>query len=135
MSDLVWNPEWDTGVELIDEQHRQLLAQFDRLLAAVRVKGQVQQLGSLVGFLADYVELHFRSEESLMAEVGFPDLARHQVLHNEMRARVEAVREDFAQSPGIVTLELLEFLTHWLINHISVEDRRLAQHIRSLPTG
>ena len=135
MGDLVWNPEWDTGVELIDQQHRQLLAKFDELLRVLQVKGQDRHFGSLLTFLADYAEMHLSSEETLMAEVAFPELARHRAIHDEMRSRVKSLLEDHGTSSDLITFELLEFLTHWLINHISVEDRRLAQHIRSLPTG
>lgn len=135
VGDLVWNAEWDTGVELIDQQHRQLLAQFDQVLKALQVKGQDRHFGSLLAFLADYVELHFSSEEALMVEVGFPDLTRHRAIHDEMRARVRALLEDYETSSDLVTFELLEFLTNWLIDHISVEDRRVAEYIRTRPVA
>ena len=133
MGDLVWNPDWDTGVELIDQQHRQLLDHFDQVLKALQVKGQDRHFASLLAFLADYAELHLSSEETLMVEVGFSDLARHRAIHDEMRGRIKTLVEDQETASDQVTFELLEFLTNWLIDHISVEDRRLAEHIRSRP--
>ena len=135
MGDLVWNPEWDTGVEQIDQQHRQLLDHFDQVLRALKVTGQDRLFGNLLAFLADYVEHHFSSEEALMVEVCFPDLTRHRAIHDEMRARVRTLLEDYETSSDLATFELLEFLTHWLIDHISVEDRRLAEYIRARSVG
>ena len=70
-----------------------------------------------------------------MVEVCFPDLTRHRAIHDEMRARVRTLLEDYETSSDLATFELLEFLTHWLIDHISVEDRRLAEYIRARSVG
>ena len=35
MAFVIWNPAWETGIALIDEQHRQMLAQIEALLVAI----------------------------------------------------------------------------------------------------
>lgn len=129
MSQLVWNPEWTTGIGSIDEQHHQLLEQFEALLSAIHENRADQHIASLLLFLADYVDLHFRNEEAEMQRTAYPDLARHKAVHDGMRKKVQEQMARFEVEGEAVTFEAIEFMTDWLVEHISSEDRRLARHL------
>ncbi|MFN7956708.1 MAG: hemerythrin family protein [Holophagaceae bacterium] len=130
MGMVVWNPAWETGISLIDQQHRALLAQFEALLIAIHENHPEDQILPLVRFLADYVETHFSLEESLMQVADYPELAGHTAIHDHMRARVGQLVEAARTNPATLTEEVIDFLTDWLLRHINEEDRRMAQHVR-----
>jgi hemerythrin len=126
---MIWNPDWETGVPLIDQQHRQLLAQLERLFQAVHDDRAAERMPDLLAFLADYVETHFSDEELHMQVTDYPDFLGHKAIHDDLRARVEHLVEAFQQDQAVVTDAVIDFLTDWLVNHIDVEDRRMALHL------
>jgi len=130
MSMVVWNPAWETGIPLIDQQHRELLAQFEALLVAIHENRSDDRIPDLLQFLADYVETHFSLEEDLMQVVGYPGCPGHKAIHDRMRARVGQLVEAAKGNPAALTEEVIDFLTDWLLRHINEEDRRMAQHVQ-----
>lgn len=130
MSMVVWNPAWETGIPLIDQQHRELLAQFEGLLVAIHENHPDDRIPPLLQFLADYVETHFSLEENLMQVVGYPGFAGHKTIHDRMRARVGQLVEAAKGNPATLTEEVIDFLTDWLLRHINEEDRRMARHLQ-----
>ena len=126
---MIWNPDWETGVDLIDHQHRQLLAQIEQLFQAVHENQAIGQVPELLGFLGEYVETHFANEELHMQVTDYPGYGTHKAIHDGMRSRVARLIEAFRQDPSVVTDEVVDFLSDWLVQHIDVEDRRLALHL------
>jgi hemerythrin-like metal-binding protein len=126
---LVWNPQWDTGIEEIDLQHKALLAQVETLLEAIHSNDMDGRLPGLLAFLADYVEEHFRMEEAQMEASAYPGLAGHRAIHDDMRQQVGSLLARYELDSRAVTDEVLDFVTDWLIKHINGEDRRMARYL------
>jgi len=81
------------------------------------------------------VRAHFRSEETLMTEVGYPALAAHRGEHAGFLAReLPWIRQTFEGSDGggsfELTRKMAELLRHWTRNHIETADADLAQWLR-----
>lgn len=129
MSLLVWNPEWETGVGKIDRQHRDLLGQIEVLMTAIHADEAANRIPGLLDFLATYVDQHFRDEETEMATSSFPRTASHRAIHDEMRGQVARLLIQFKEDPAVITDEVLDFMTDWLVKHINEEDRHLARHL------
>jgi hemerythrin len=124
---LIWNPAWDTGIALIDEQHRNLVAQFEGLLVAIHENRPDIHLPELLGFLAEYVEVHFSTEEWHMKAAEYPELARHKASHDGLRARVLQLVAGYHQDPAAMTEEVINFLTDLLVGHIQDHDQSMAR--------
>ncbi|HNB67918.1 hemerythrin domain-containing protein, partial [Accumulibacter sp.] len=76
-----WSTKIEVGLPQIDQQHRQLF----ELAATFRGNGdQIRILKSLV-MLTEYVKVHFREEEELMAACRYPGIEAHRRLHGEFR--------------------------------------------------
>jgi len=129
MTFVIWNPAWETGIALIDEQHRQMLAQIEALLVAIHENHPDDRLPGLLEFLADYVETHFANEETQMQASAYPGFAWHKAIHDNMRAQVGQLVRGYRENPGIMTEEVTDFLTEWLIGHINDHDLRMAKHL------
>jgi hemerythrin len=128
---VTWNPAWETGIHQIDEQHRQLLAQFEGLLAGIHMNQADAQIPGLISFLADYVDTHFLAEEFHMKATKYSGFAEHKAIHEGMRARVAQLVDGCRKDPATLTEEVLDYLSDWLITHINEHDRRMAHHIVS----
>lgn len=129
MTVLTWNPAWDTGIEAIDGQHRNLLAQFEGLIAAIHENHLNDQIPGLLTFLSDYVEFHFTTEEGYMQAAQFPGLPGHKARHDELRDRVVQLIESQGRDPVDVTEGLITFLTDLLVGHIDDHDRSMARFL------
>ena len=129
MNLLVWNPDWETGFQMIDDQHRELFRRVDALMSAIHMDDAKQTVPGLLNFLADYVVQHFQAEEAEMITAQYPGLVAHQQIHEEMRGKVAAMLQQFETDPTCITDDVLEFITEWLVLHINGVDRQMAHHL------
>jgi hemerythrin len=123
---ITWTPDLAIGVEVIDEQHRELYAHVARFLSTVDC-GRIEELLDLLHFLGSYVEAHFRTEEDLMREVGYPALEDHAREHDAFRAMFRAVVGQFARygdDPRVAAFAQGE-VCGWLESHVRTTDREL----------
>jgi hemerythrin-like metal-binding protein len=112
-----WGPEFSVGHELIDAQHRDLLAQCDLLAdlcAGAGDEARDRQFDQAFDRLKALAREHFETEASLLADRGFPDLEDHRIECDEF----EYLASDIATAENFERLELQRFLTLWCIGHI-----------------
>ena len=125
-----WNPVWDTGNATIDQEHRQLLQQMERLFEAVaegRKRGETERALMLLG---EYVDAHFKHEEELMRQTGYPGLVEHQAIHEDLKSQVQTLVGAFLDNPDPLPAAVIDFLVNWLKDHLGQADRKLAEHLR-----
>jgi hemerythrin len=65
-----------------------------------------------------------------MTRFGYADLAAHRQAHQAVRIRVEHLVDRFYRD-GIDPMELVNFMTWWLDQHVQLQDRPLAEFLRS----
>ena len=124
-----WKPEYDVGIESIDKQHRKLVGMINNLQTAVDYStGQEFERGALDD-LVDYTRTHFKYEEGLMEQNGYPDFEAHRAEHERMIARVDEVLEAYRQDQDSAMKKATAFLRAWLINHINGTDKQYSQFL------
>lgn len=139
MTILAWSKEFETGVDIVDRQHRELVDRINAaapLLAASK-SGKPANAAELLGALSDYVGVHFATEESLMREVGLDPrhVDVHRGSHKEFARHVREMCETYMANGPVTGAELLTFVAHWLIFHILGEDQSMARQIQRIKTG
>jgi len=100
-----WKPEWESGNDLIDEEHRQLVDLSNNLLDVSLSNKTVAQILEAVDALIGHVAKHFSDEEGVLAALGYPDLGTHAKLHKELVAAALAIRgkvETGTSDPGVL---------------------------------
>jgi hemerythrin-like metal-binding protein len=124
--------EWNeaklaTGFPEIDAQHKEWIRriyEFDD--AVVNHKGQ-EAIQKTLDFLVQYTEIHFSSEEAVMAKQNSTSQEMNRAAHNEFRAKLAEIR-GWVKNEGassVEVLELMDVLEKWLVNHICTIDVRL----------
>ena len=90
-----WDSGLEIGIELIDEQHKELFSRIDQLELAI-YKGKASfELIKLMEYLESYVIEHFEVEEKLMIDARYPDFAKHANQHNEFRKICSGILNNF----------------------------------------
>jgi hemerythrin len=127
---LVWDSKLDTGIEVIDAQHRRIVAYVNHLEVA-KTKGDKSLVGDVIEQLVDYTQSHFSFEEAMMEEAGYKFLKPHQKVHELFIRRVTGFTMRAAKGEEVAD-ELHAMLTTWLLNHIASEDHDYAASVRQM---
>ena len=104
MALLVWQDDLNTGIEVIDQQHRRIVEMLNHLYNAQRSMER-----TVVGEVVDYTLSHFAFEEELMEEAGYAFCAAHKRVHEVFVKRVSEYRMRF-QAGEDITDELRTML-------------------------
>ena len=125
---IVWSKEFETQVEVIDEQHQRLISIINDLTAAIQEGYEQKAIGDLLRALSDYTEYHFETEEWYFEVFKYDESEAHQLEHQEFVKHIKELGAHHSDT-GLdenEPKELLDYLQHWLREHILVNDKRFA---------
>ena len=121
MGKFVWTEQLNTGIDVIDHQHRRIVEYINQLEDA-RASGHPRaEVAFIIGELADYTLSHFAFEESMQEEAGYPFFKSHKKVHDLFAQRVAEYQARFNNGED-VTKALSSLLVTWLFNHIKRDD-------------
>ncbi|MFO5492728.1 MAG: bacteriohemerythrin [Cuspidothrix sp.] len=120
-----WRPEYETGNDIIDEQHKSLFSTINALNSAM-LEGQGEALlEKTLDSLKDYTTVHFDTEEKFMLDHKYPDYIEHKQKHEALKAKVLSFEKKNYDDLSKLTNAVSHFLTDWLIHHIKDEDKKM----------
>jgi len=130
MEKIVWtDAKYSVGNAQIDNQHKYLVKQLNRLIALQKQRGNKTLQKNILGDLEKYVEQHLVYEENLLHKVGYPNVDEHEQLHSQYMMELEmwAVMID-DDDPNILK-RMCHFLQTWLTEHIVGEDMKFKKYV------
>ena len=65
-----WSEKFNIGIDVIDNQHRQIL-DYINALEKIRATGAREQIKEVLDDLIDYTQSHFSFEENLLSQVNY----------------------------------------------------------------
>ena len=131
MAVIDWKAIYETGIVALDNEHRELIQEINRLYEAVRDKRGEAVLADILIMLEKYTVDHFQHEERLMKEYHFPGLAEHQKIHQELVAEIEGFKKRATSGAEELARELFTFLRAWLLEHILKVDKEYGAFLES----
>ena len=122
-----------TGNEMIDGQHKELIAKIDKLVTCCQEGGEKMQAIKMLDYLAEYTDFHFSAEEKLQEEVSYPAIEGHKANHEEFKKAVDELHEMLVEEEGptdafVAAVE--KNVVNWLFDHIKNMDQALAAYIQ-----
>lgn len=133
MARLEWKEQFDTGIDIIDTQHKRIVAYINQLddLKIVHPLRPDPEVGRVIAELADYTMSHFAFEESLMEDAQYDFYNAHTKVHENFTRRVTEFRARLQRGDNIAR-ELHEVLTSWLVNHILNDDANYVPTVKAM---
>jgi hemerythrin len=118
-----------TGNEMIDSQHKELIAKINDLINACEANQGKEEAGRMMTYLKDYVEFHFGEEEKFQEEIAYPGIAEHKAKHAEFKETVRTLAEmvesgETTDFSSLVQKQVID----WLYSHIKAFDRSVAEY-------
>lgn len=123
MALLTWNSSCSVGVQAMDDQHGILMDTINELQTALLHGCSREQVESLLDQLLKFTSMHFRGEEQLMEQHGFPGLAEHCAEHHRLLAEIRESVHRLHRSGDVQVRSLLQFLHDWYLEHFAGPDQ------------
>ena len=128
MAHLTWSSDLDTGISVIDNQHRRIVDYINQLNHAIE-SGDRDEIAEVLEELVDYTLSHFAFEEDLMEKAGYPFTNAHKKVHKLFVKRVADFQQRFQLGEDIGR-QLHTVLRTWLLNHIRHDDADYAEAVK-----
>lgn len=124
-----WNDSLKTGINIIDEQHQELVVMLNRL---GRFKCGVEYFNEALAELEDYVNIHFKTEKHYMKSLNYPHYKEHKAAHDGFVNVFLGFKSKIKMTDDCNELgeEIIEVTGNWLMNHYTKEDVELAAYIK-----
>ena len=129
-----WDESLMVNNEVIDGQHRELVAMTNKFYAGVKMGGMIARayfLQTIKGTV-NYIKTHFADEEEIMQKIEFPLYEEHKKLHEnfiaEVREQARAFENDVDPDPAGFVI----FLMNWILQHIANSDKKYVPYLNNL---
>ena len=117
-------PEYFIGIDLIDEEHKQIFAYANEayeLLHEEFTPDKYDNISDILEKLREYTKKHFADEEAYMESIHYKRLFTQKVQHQAFIEKLEEFDLEHmqdAEDQDQQIMNILNFLTDWLINQI-----------------
>ncbi len=122
MALLSWSDQYLIGDVTIDSQHQELFRLINDFHTQWTEDRDRQDIARVLNQLINYAQLHFKDEETIMEEAGYPKFVQHQQLHDAMVETIFKLHKDFTEGGLHLEMDTMRFVRAWLLEHILEND-------------
>jgi len=124
MDRLVWTEDFSVGVRVLNAQHKKIIGMIDSLIPSEESPVNPEVLSETLTAVIQYAREHFKEEELLMKEHGYPELDIQRSQHKQFLLKaVDFCMAERLQVAGVPE-RLQTYLTEWWNLHILEEDMK-----------
>ena len=123
-----WKDWYKIGIPQIDDQHKKLVELAVELCKAVNDKKNKKEINMALDSLVDYTKFHFDIEEQLMGGNNYSEFEQHVARHKELVTSIQNLESKLDNENE--ELNLADFFTKWLIDHIFKDDKNFSAHLK-----
>ena len=129
---VVWDNKYNTGIELIDSQHKQLIELTNELFLACREKDDVLQavFKNAMSRMVEYVRFHFDAEIRFLTALKYPDLQNHRKKHDLLVENILEAAIEYNEGRKYVPNNFTRTLRDWILSHIGFYDKAYTLYVR-----
>lgn len=124
-----WLEKYSVNNFLLDSQHKKLIAIINELHTAMKVARGNEIMQTIFDELIWYTKEHFRTEEQIMLKFNYDAFNEHKAEHEKLTEQVLKLQKDYKEGKSLITMETMNFLRTWLINHIEGTDKKYKDKI------
>lgn len=135
---MIWKEEYKIGVDLIDDQHKELFTRLNSFIKTVRSnedkEKKAKKVEETLNFMAEYVVEHFNAEEALQRKYKYPAYENHHQIHENFKKEIIEFQNEFKENSydEDFVMEFSGRLLSWLINHVANTDQDIGAYINQV---
>lgn len=130
MAYIQWTRDLESGIAIIDEQHKRIIDFINELDEACAT-GSKEKTEHVMEGLLNYTITHFEFEEALQERANYQFLKAHKRIHEIFMKKIAAIRDRAHQGENVAP-DLLKLLRLWLTSHIKGEDRDYVESVKTI---
>ncbi|MGB7844345.1 MAG: hemerythrin family protein [Candidatus Acidiferrum sp.] len=111
-----------TGEKTIDAEHDLQMQLLDSLCESLTKGGDFSPTRYVLEQFIEFSDMHFLSEQLVMRLHSYPGYDPHLEQHTRLMKKAREIREDVFRGELVPSLQLIQELRDWLLNHIATED-------------
>ena len=81
-------------------------------------------MGEIISGLVEYAIIHFTTEERLLKNYGYNDLANHKREHGEFKKHILELNNRYITDHSVSSMPLVQFVKDWFTKHIKMTDMK-----------
>ena len=127
LATMEWKANFSVGDTKMDDQHKGLIALINQLCGEDEI-----DVREVLEKLQEYVDIHFRDEEALLAKISYPDLDKQKAEHEIFSKWFDEQLETYRNGGGSDTIRerVQNYLRTWWIKHILFSDKAYASYLK-----
>jgi hemerythrin len=126
-----WNDRYLVGIQLIDDQHRELLRLIDNFYLGCSKDDETAKttFKLTVHGLISYIKYHFATEEQLLERIKYPDISAHKRQHAEFTRDILERIDNFERGKTFSPRCFIRYVRDWILTHMALIDKKYATYI------
>lgn len=138
MKSFSWNSDYETGIDIVDTQHRTLVDisnEYSDFLSSTSVT--TSDIEAIIARLLKYTAFHFKEEEALMDAIGLDPrhTQAHKKSHKNVIQDIHLIAKNTSSEKLCVSTDILDLIIHWLAYHILGTDMNMSKQISAIKSG
>lgn len=130
-----WRDDFRVGESSIDSQHESIFRLAVEASELAREPADSGRLIAVFGKFGSVLEAHFRHEEGMLTEIGYPELAEHRGEHRAMLSEFEFIHQRLSSGGRAwvfqeKALVVINFMLGVTVGHILASDVGYARYMR-----
>jgi len=132
MDMIIWDNKYITGIELIDNQHKQLVDLTNKLYTScLSGEKEINDIfKNAMSRIVEYVIHHFATELELLKKINFPQYHDHKVKHDTLIKEILSAANDYKEGKQFVPNHFVRTLKDWILSHVAVYDKEYALYVK-----
>ena len=118
------------GDKTIDAEHDLQLQLLDSLSKALEKGGEFSPVRYILEQFIEFSDMHFLSEQLVMRLHGYPGYESHLEEHTRLMKKVREIRDLVFRGEATPSVQLIQELRDWLVNHIATEDVAFGEYLK-----
>ncbi|MCL2609888.1 MAG: bacteriohemerythrin, partial [Treponema sp.] len=128
---ITWSCRYDTGVRIIDLQHREFVNLTNKLYRACIHGGTGIDTGfrEAMSSIVEYVRLHFDTEAEILKKMNYPLTPEHKKEHEDLVKAILGAVHEYESGHSFVPNKFARTLKDWVLSHIAVKDKAFGEYL------
>jgi hemerythrin len=118
------------GDKTIDAEHDLQMQLLDSLSKALEKGGEFSPVRYILEQFIEFSDMHFLSEQLVMRLHGYPGYEPHLEEHTRLMKKVREIRDLVFRGEATPSIQLIQELRDWLVNHIATEDVAFGEYLK-----
>jgi hemerythrin len=126
-----WSENLSVGIELIDNQHKNLVAMTNQLFQACTRGGDKREavFKETMSRMVEYIRVHFATEQELFQRINYPQQAAHKKEHDKLIVEVIDSSKEYGDGNKNIANKFVVSMRDWVFSHIAHSDKMYAIYI------